>query len=106
MAALDHRHHLVPWTLNVGAVGMHMVREVRLFDYPLTGGDLRRDRHAYAQRNHTEIDNDVHCFLLIQTTFNQAVPEPAHNQTTAGASRVAHQAKASGSRQAGDLQTV
>src|SRR5690554_3037323 len=105
MAALDHRHHLVPWTLNVGAVGMHMVRKVRLFDYPLTGGDLRRDRHAYAQRNHTEIDNDVHSFLPYQN-LNQAVPEPDHNQTTAEASRVAHQAKAAGSRQAGDLQAV
>src|SRR5690554_8009910 len=105
MTALDHRHHLVPRTLNVGAVGMHMVRKVRLFDHSLTGGDLRRDRHAYAQRNHTEIDNDVHSFLTYQN-LNQAAPEPDHKQTTAESSRVTHQVKAARSRPAGDLKAV
>lgn len=60
MAAFDGRHDDIPFTLNIGAVGMQHRLEACGFENALAGRDIRRDRYPDPDGDEAEFNIDVH----------------------------------------------
>src|SRR5215467_12931758 len=63
VAALDRRKNVVPFALDVGAIGVEPGLEAGFGQNTLALGDFPRNRDANSDRNNAQISYDFHGFL-------------------------------------------
>ena len=86
VARLDRREDFVPFALNNRSVGMQLVLKSRPLDDFFAFDNVLGKGNAYSDRDHTEIDHDLHSmspfFTAAQPNAPRFVAGPRHPQYT------------------------